>query len=96
MTPSDCMLTPKKGSAPETGCGAFSHAPEDTLARHVTATMANQCLQLLNLPTANPATIRKWAERGKIRRYGRDQFGLMQYDLDDIVRVASGHTLEPA
>lgn len=67
------------------------------MSRRVTASMAVQCIDLLNLPPITQSTLRTWAERGKVRRYGRDQYGLMQYDLDDIVRTATGHdALTPA
>lgn len=54
--------------------------------------MAVQCIELLNLPPVTPSTIRSWAERGHIRKYGRDQYGLQKYDLDDIVKRVSGTT----
>jgi hypothetical protein len=36
------------------------------------------------------ATIRKWASRGKLTRYGRP--GKAQYDLDEVILVLSGST----
>lgn len=65
------------------------YAPEAHVSRPVTAAMAVQCIELLQLPSLNPATIRKWAERGKVRRYGRDQYGLQKYELQDIIRMVS-------
>jgi predicted site-specific integrase-resolvase len=35
--------------------------------------------QVLAVLGINPATLRKWVERGKVRRYGRDA-----YDVDDV------------
>lgn len=73
-----------------TGSGPFA-CPEDNLKqRPVTAAMAVQCIEMMNLPPVTTATIRKWAERGKVRKYGLDQYGLMKYDLTDIVRLAAG------
>lgn len=57
------------------------------MSRPVTASMAIQCLEMLQLPAASQATIRKWAERGKVRRYGLDQYGLQKYELTDIIRM---------
>lgn len=62
------------------------------MARRATATMAVQCLELLALPGVfipTATTIRSWALRGKVRKYGCDQFGARLYDLDDIVNVAA-------
>jgi hypothetical protein len=36
------------------------------------------------------ATIRKWASRGKLTRYGRP--GKAQYDLDEVILVLSGNS----
>lgn len=36
-----------------------------------------------------PATIRKWASRGRITRHGRP--GRAEYDLDEIFRLAAAH-----
>ena len=60
------------------------------MSRPVTASMAVQCIDLLQLPAVKPATIRKWAERGQVKKYGRDQFGLQKYELRDIIRMVSG------
>jgi hypothetical protein len=35
----------------------------------------------------SPATVRKWASRGKIRRYGRP--GRAEYDLDELLALAA-------
>jgi hypothetical protein len=35
----------------------------------------------------SPATIRKWASRGKITRYGSP--GRAQYDLDELLEIAA-------
>ena len=59
------------------------------MSRPVTATMAMQCIELLQLPPTNQAAIRKWAERGKVRRYGLDQYGLQKYELNDIIQMVS-------
>lgn len=36
----------------------------------------------------SPATIRKWASRGKITRYGRPQRA--EYDLEELFALAAG------
>lgn len=36
------------------------------------------------------ATIRKWASRGKLTRYGRP--GRAEYDLDELCRITSRET----
>lgn len=51
--------------------------------------MAVQCVELLQLPAVNQATIRKWAERGRVKRYGLDQYGLQKYELGDIIQLVS-------
>jgi hypothetical protein len=51
--------------------------------------MAVQIVDMLNLPSVKATTIRKWAERGKVAKYGCDQYGLQKYELRDIVRMAS-------
>jgi hypothetical protein len=40
------------------------------------------------------ATIRKWASRGKLTRYGRP--GRAEYDLDEILRLFADEDLLPA
>lgn len=43
------------------------------------------------------ATIRKWASRGKLSRYGTP--GRAEYDLDELIELvpeATGHALGPA
>lgn len=75
--------------------GPFA-SPEADLSRPVTAKMAVQCLELLNLETVATATIRSWAERGKVRKLGRDQYGAMRYELHDIIRCVSGETTNAA
>ena len=62
------------------------------MSRPVTATMAIQCIELLQLPPTTASTIRTWAERGKVRRYGRDQYGLQKYELNDIIQMVSNGT----
>ena len=52
--------------------------------------MAVQCIELLQLPPTTPSTIRTWAERGKVKRFGRDQYGLQKYELNDIIAMVSG------
>ncbi|MFI0899352.1 transcriptional regulator [Streptomyces sp. NPDC020983] len=37
-----------------------------------------------------PATIRKWASRGKLTRYGRP--GRAEYDLDELFALAQART----
>lgn len=37
-----------------------------------------------------PATIRKWASRGKLTRYGRP--GRAEYDLDELLALAEART----
>lgn len=39
------------------------------------------------------ATIRKWASRGKLTRYGSP--GRAQYDLDELARIAAGSRDSP-
>jgi hypothetical protein len=39
------------------------------------------------------ATIRKWASRGKLTRYGRP--GRAEYDLDELYELAAQHRGEP-
>lgn len=51
--------------------------------------MAVQCVELLQLPSVNATTIRKWAERGHVKRYGLDQHGLQKYELGDIIQMVS-------
>lgn len=58
-------------------------------ARPVTADMAVQALEMLNIPTVTTATIRKWAQRGKVKKYGLDQYGLQKYELRDIIIAAN-------
>lgn len=50
--------------------------------------MAVDCLRLLNLPEVKPGTIRQWANRGKVKKLGCDQYGSQRYELHDIVREA--------
>lgn len=57
--------------------------------RPVTAAMAVQCVDLLQLPAVKKETIRKWAQRGQVKCYGLDQSGLQKYELHDIIRMAS-------
>lgn len=59
------------------------------MGRPVTAAMAVECIDLLQLPSVNPATIRQWAKRDKVRTYGLDQHGLQKYELSDIIRMVS-------
>lgn len=59
------------------------------MSRPVTAAMAVQCIDLLQLPATTASTIRTWADRGKVTKYGRDQFGLQKYELSDIIRMVS-------
>lgn len=66
------------------------------MSRPVTASMAVQCVELLQLPSVNPATIRKWAERGKVRKYGLDQYGLQKYELGDIITMVSARPSDAA
>src|SRR5262249_14258072 len=40
------------------------------------------------------ATIRKWASRGKLTRYGRP--GRAEYDLDEVILVLAGNSTQPA
>lgn len=63
------------------------------MSRPVTAAMAVQCVELLQLPPLKKETLRKWAERGHVRKLGLDQYGLQKYDLDDIIRMVSTSTL---
>jgi phage terminase Nu1 subunit (DNA packaging protein) len=58
--------------------------------------MAVQIVDMLNLPSVNQSTIRTWAERGKVAKYGRDQYGLQKYELRDIVRMASAKAASAA
>lgn len=60
-----------------------------TAVRRVTAPMAVTFLNILEMPPITAATIYNWADRGKVRKYGRDAYGLQQYDLDDIMRMVS-------
>lgn len=70
------------------GSGLFGiSAPGGTLSQ-VTAAMAIDALTMLNYPPVTPSTIRKWAERGKVKKYGRDQFGHQKYELRDIIVAA--------
>lgn len=62
------------------------------MSRPVTAAMAVQCIDLLQLPAVNTATIRKWAERGHVAKYGVGQDGLQKYELHDIIRMVSSKT----
>ena len=55
------------------------------MTRPVTAVMAADVCEMLNLPAVSPSTIRTWAERGKVKKYGRDQFGHQKYELTDII-----------
>lgn len=64
--------------------------------RPVTAAMAVQCIALLQLPDVNPSTIRTWAERGRVRRYGLDQYGLQKYELADIIAMVSANQTDAA
>ncbi|MFI0722888.1 helix-turn-helix domain-containing protein [Streptomyces sp. NPDC021224] len=41
-----------------------------------------------------PATIRKWASRGKLTRYGRP--GRAEYDLDELFALAEARTATTA
>lgn len=41
----------------------------------------------------SPATIRKWASRGKITRYGRP--GRAEYDLDELSAIVSARRRPP-
>ena len=38
----------------------------------------------------NESTVRKWAERGKVRRHGRDEQGRMRYDVADVLAARDG------
>ncbi|BBB01467.1 hypothetical protein RVR_8898 [Actinacidiphila reveromycinica] len=40
----------------------------------------------------SPATIRKWASRGKITRYGSPQRA--EYDLDELFDIAASENME--
>jgi hypothetical protein len=40
-----------------------------------------------------PATIRKWASRGKIKRYGRP--GRAEYDIEELLRIAASRSGPP-
>lgn len=61
-------------------------APRET--RPVTARDAVAMIAMMNLPPVTQAAIRKWAERGKVRKYGLDQSRRQKYELHDIVRMA--------
>jgi len=43
--------------------------------------MAVEILEMLNLPAVTASTIRTWADRGKVRKYGLDTYGLQKYEL---------------
>lgn len=57
------------------------------MTRPVTAVMAAQVCEMLNLKNPSPSTIRTWAERGKVKKYGRDQYGHQKYELTDIIKA---------
>lgn len=57
--------------------------------------MAVKCVDLLNLPEITQARIRKWAERGHVRTYGLDQYGMQKYELTDIIRMVSANAEAP-
>lgn len=59
------------------------------MSRPVTAAMAVQCIDLLQLPGTSVAMIRKWAERGHVKKYGVDQTNCQRYELHDIIRMVS-------
>ena len=42
---------------------------------------------MLNLDGPSASTIRKWAERGKVKKYGLDQYGHQKYELTDIIKL---------
>lgn len=58
-------------------------------SRPVTAKMAVEILEMLNLPAVTASTIRTWADRGKVRKYGLDTYGLQKYELCDIMLAAN-------
>ncbi len=57
--------------------------------------MRGRAENLRTVPTAvaaiaagvTPATIRKWASRGKIKRYGRP--GRAEYDIEELLSIVS-------
>lgn len=61
------------------------------MSRPVTAAMAVQCIEMLQLPPVKPGTIRQWANRGTVRKYGLDQYGSQKYELHDIIRMVTGN-----
>lgn len=63
--------------------------------RPVTATQAVEILDALDLPTVPKNTIRKWAEREKVRKYGLNEFGHQKYELADIIAHAMREQAKP-
>ena len=49
--------------------------------------MAIQVCEMLNLDGPSASTIRTWAERGKVKKYGLDQYGHQKYELTDIIKL---------
>lgn len=99
MDPSGCIPTREQSLGPCQAPSSFMPVgafciPGGDVSRPVTASMAVQCMKMLDLPVVSQSTIRTWAERGKVRRYGLDQYGLQKYELADIIGMASGVTLK--
>lgn len=65
--------------------------PGGPLSRPITAKDAHDALELMQLPHVEVATIRQWANRGQVRKYGLDEQGRQKYEFSDILRQVSAH-----
>lgn len=81
---------------PDTWTGLLPCLEVSRLNRYATAAMAVDIVKMLGLAPTTASTIRTWADRGAVRKGGLDQYGLMRYNLDDIVKVANERQREPA
>lgn len=62
--------------------------------RHVTAHFAGFYLGFIGAdPIPSVDLIRKWTQRGRVKRVGTDPWGYALYDLDDIVTHARSRGL---
>jgi hypothetical protein len=50
---------------------------------------------MLETYRVQPATLRKWVERGKVRRRGKDQSGRILYDVSDTLKQRDRDDTEP-